>query len=284
MVACLLLWIDGGAARAQTAVEPTDVSAPSNVVVSAPAAVIIRDEAGNATVRATRITEPMHIDGRLDEPAYSLVPSIGGFIQQEPQAGQEATEKSEVWVFFDDQNIYFTCRCWEAHPELVVANEMRRDIVATGGHDHFAVGLDTFHDRRNAVFFLVTPVGGIFDALTTDEAGLNKDWNTVWSWRAGRFDGGWVTEMAIPFRSLRYRAGRDQTWGIQFRRIIRHKGENTYLTAVSPAFGPNALIRSSSFPTLVGTGSTAARTQRRDQALRDQRPAHRPAGEAGLLE
>ena len=57
----------------------------------------------------------------------------------------------------------------------------------------------------------------------------------MWNWRAGRFEGGWVIEMAIPFRSLRYRAGRDQTWGIQLRRTIRHKGENTYLTAMSPA-------------------------------------------------
>ena len=253
--ACLLISLNG-AAQAQTIAEPSAAGAPSGAGVSASAAppisVVLRDEAGNATVRATRITEPIHIDGRLDEPAYSQVPAIGGFIQQEPQQGKEATEKTEAWVFFDDQNLYFSCRCWEAHPELIVANEMRRDIVATGGHDHFAVGLDTFRDRRNAVFFLVTPAGGSFDALTTDEAGLNKDWNTVWNWRAGRFDGGWVVEMVIPFRSLRYRAGRDQTWGVQFRRIIRHKGENTYLTAVSPAFGANALIRSSTFPALVG--------------------------------
>jgi hypothetical protein len=264
--AVFLFLVADATAWAQTTSEPFDAggSSPADVTAPPPAPaaapepaaaalpVIIRDNAGNATVRATRISQPIRIDGRLDEEVYATVTPIDGFIQQEPRPGGPATEKTEVWVLFDDQNLYFTCRCWEAHPELIVANEMRRDIVATGGQDHFAVGLDTFRDRRNAVFFLVTPVGGTFDALTTDEVGLNKDWNAVWNWRAGKFDGGWVTEMVIPFRSLRYRAGRDQTWGVQFRRTIRHKGEYTYLTATPQAFGNNALIRSSSFPALEG--------------------------------
>ena len=71
-----------------------------------PPAVITRDEQGDATVRAVRIDQPLRIDGRLDEEIYSAVPAAGGFIQQEPREGEPATEQTDAWVFFDDENLY----------------------------------------------------------------------------------------------------------------------------------------------------------------------------------
>ena len=214
--------------------------------------IVARDDSGNVTVRATRIPEAIRIDGRLDDDAYSRIAPISGLIQQEPRQGQPATENSDVWVLFDDNNLYVTCRCWEAHPDEIVANEMRRDIVATGQHDHLTVALDTFLDRRNGYFFLVTANGGVFDALMTDERIINGDWNTVWNFRSGRFDGGWIVEMAMPFKSLRYRPGRDQAWGLQFRRTIRHNNEMTYLKEVPAGWGISAILRMSTQATLVG--------------------------------
>ena len=64
-------------------------------------AIITRDERGQATVRATRLDHPLKIDGRLDEAAYSAVPSIDGFIQNLPREGQPSTERTEAWVFYD---------------------------------------------------------------------------------------------------------------------------------------------------------------------------------------
>jgi len=217
-----------------------------------PGDVVARDDSGNVTVRATRISEAMHIDGRLDEEVYSRIAPVGGLIQQEPRQGQPATENSDVWVLFDNDNLYITCRCWEAHPDQIVANELRRDIVATGQHDHLTVALDTFLDRRNGYFFLVTANGGIFDALMTDERIINGDWNTVWNFRSGRFDGGWTVEMAIPFKSLRFKPGRDQVWGLQLRRTIRHKNEMVYLKEVPAGWGISAIMRMSTQATLVG--------------------------------
>ena len=121
-------------------------------------------------------------------------------------------------MLFDDTNIYIACRCWDEHPERIVANDMRRDSSNLRQHDNFAVAFDTFHDGRNGFLFYVTPVGGMFDAATTRRADRNSDWNTVWDGKASRFDGGWIAEMAIPFKSLRYAPGREQTWGIQLRR------------------------------------------------------------------
>src|SRR5688500_12279629 len=107
------------------------VCAGQDVVLDGPAppvapAVISRDAAGRATVRAVRITAPIRIDGTLDEPIYST-PPISDFIQQEPVGGQPATEKTELWVAFDEDNVYVLFRCWETDASRVVANEMRRD-------------------------------------------------------------------------------------------------------------------------------------------------------------
>jgi hypothetical protein len=86
-----------------------------------------------------------------------------------------------------------------------------------------------------------------------DEGGPNTDWNPVWASKSSPFDGGWAVEMAIPLKSIRYRAGSNQVWGIQIRRSIRHKNEWDYLTPVPRIFaGPMALNRISAGGTLVG--------------------------------
>src|SRR5262245_17397347 len=69
--------------------------------------VVNRDPGGRATLRAVRLNEPLSLDGRLEERVYQDVPSVSGFIQQEPKEGEPETEKTEVWIFFDDDNVYF---------------------------------------------------------------------------------------------------------------------------------------------------------------------------------
>jgi hypothetical protein len=211
-----------------------------------------RDEDGRVVVRATRIDTPVRVDGRLDDEVYGQVEAITQFIQQEPKEGAPVSEKTEAWVLYDDDNIYFSCRCWDTHPERIVANDMRRDSPNLRNNDNFAIELDTFHDRRNGFLFYVTPLGGLFDGLTTDERANNSDWNTVWEGKVGRFDGGWIAEIAIPFKSLRYAPGRDQTWGINLRRNIRAKNEWAYITPMKPAWGQTAIFRVSAAATLVG--------------------------------
>src|SRR5207253_9277867 len=88
--------------------------------------VIARNDAG-ITVRATRITTPLTIDGQLDEAVYEQVQAITAFEQQDPHEGAPVSERTEAWVLYDDRNIYIVCRCYDEHPERMVANEMRRD-------------------------------------------------------------------------------------------------------------------------------------------------------------
>jgi hypothetical protein len=209
-------------------------------------------------VRAVRIASPLRVDGRLDEASYTSVLPITEFIQQEPAAGSPISERTEVWVMFDDQNLYFACRCGDSHPERIVSNEMRRDNQNQRFQDNFSVLLDTFHDRRNGYLFIITPVGGFTDATVTDERAPSFDWNTVWESKTTRFENGWIAEMAIPFKSLRYAPGREQTWGINLRRVIRSKNEFSYVVPMDPAWGTSlGFLRVSAGATLVGLEAPA---------------------------
>jgi hypothetical protein len=217
-----------------------------------PLPVFSRNADGHVVVRATRIAQPIKVDGRLDEEAYRQVETLTEFVQQEPDVGAPITERTEAWVLFDDTHFYVACRCWDTNPGRIVANDMRRDSSNLRQNDNFAVEVDTFHDRRNGFLFYVTPVGGMFDAAITDERNGNTDWNAIWEAKAGRFEGGWVAEIAIPFKSLRYAGARGQTWGIQIRRTIRGKNEHAFISPVSPAWGIAAINHMSVAATLVG--------------------------------
>jgi hypothetical protein len=218
-----------------------------------PPAVISRDASGRATVRAVRVATPLRIDGVLAESFYGTVPPISDFIQQEPQEGAPATEKTELWVAFDDVNVYVAFRCWESEPERLVANEMRRDGSNTWqGNDIVAVSFDTFLDGRNSFNFVMNALGARTDGHVTNERQWNGDWNTVWEVKPGRFDGGWTVEAAIPFKSLRYQPGRTQTWGFNAFRTNRWRNEISYVTRVPAARGQSALYQGSVAAMLVG--------------------------------
>ncbi|HXG90515.1 MAG TPA: DUF5916 domain-containing protein [Vicinamibacterales bacterium] len=215
---------------------------------------ITRDERGRATVRAIKLTEPLRMDGKLDEQVYELNQPFGGFLQVAPKYGAQSTERSDVWISYDDNNIYVSCRCWDSlPPDKWIANELRRDTNQLRQNDHFGVMFDTFYDRRSGFLFYTNTLGALADYSVIDEGGSNSDWNPVWESRTGRFDGGWTVEMAIPFKTLRYRSGSEQMWGLQLRRAIRHKNEWTYLTPVPQNLaGPQAFNRISAGGTLVG--------------------------------
>jgi hypothetical protein len=216
--------------------------------------VMTRDAAGHVTIRAIKLTAPLHVDGKLDEDVYQQERPFGGFIQVVPKYGAQQSERTDVWIMYDDQNMYVTCRCWDSSPPAKwIANELRRDTGQLRQNDQIGVMFDTFHDRRSGFLFYTNPLGARADYSVVDEGGSNTDWNPVWESKTGRFDGGWTVEMAIPFKSLRYRSGPNQVWGIQMRRAVRRKNEWAYLTPVPQNLaGPQAFNRISAGGTLVG--------------------------------
>ena len=248
-LACLAAPAEGGQ---QPAAAPPPAVLTDRPPPPRPPAVIARDALGRATVRAERVAEPLRIDGRLDEAVYARVPPMSDFIQNEPDEGAPANEKTDVWILFDDEHFYIVGRCWETEPDRLVANEMRRDNFGIVRNDNFAWSIDTFFDRRNGFLFEVNPIGGRLDGQITNETQVNSDWNPIWEVRTGMFDGGWVMEAAIPFKSLRYAPGREQTWGLQVRRRSRWRNEISYLTPIPAALSGRGHFQVSLGAALVG--------------------------------
>ncbi|MDO8681251.1 MAG: DUF5916 domain-containing protein [Acidobacteriota bacterium] len=211
---------------------------------------MVREPDGRATVRTIRLPSPMQFDGRLDESFYRDTKPFGDFIQQEPHDGQPATEKTEAWVFFDDNNVYVAVRLWETDSKQRVMSDMRRDSFNLYNNDHIAVIFDTFNDHRNGFGFSSNAQGGIFDWQITNEQ-PSPNWNGLWESRTAEFDGGWSVEFRIPFRSIRFQEGGD-TWGINFRRMVRWKNEVSYLSPVPLSWGRRGLYKLSSAGALVG--------------------------------
>ena len=229
-------WVVSAAVALAQAPAPTPARAAGPPPPTLPAT-IARDDRGLATVRAVRVATPLRIDGRLDEDVYSRLLPASDFIQMEPNGGQPATEKTEVWVFYDDDHVYVAFRAWESQPERRVVNEMRRDSNNIRQGDSVEFAFDTFRDRRNAILFEANSLGARTDLQSTNERQFSADWNPVWTLKAGVFEGGWTIEAAVPFKSIRYGPGREQDWGFQARRTNKAKNEIAYLTKVPPALG-----------------------------------------------
>jgi hypothetical protein len=240
--------------------------------VSVPAAAAVQDNSQGAArttdarpqpiIRAIRLSEPLRLDGVLDEALYAREAPVTGFLQTEPDEGRPATERTEVWVSFDRDNVYVSFRCFESDATRLVANEMRRDSNAIWqGNDLVGFIFDTFHDRRNAVLFTANAIGGRQDGQITNERQWNGDWNPVWRVQTGWFEGGWTVEAAVPFKSLRYRAGAQQTWGFNALRVNRWKNEISLIVPGPTGQAQQGLQYSSIAPTLIGIEAPAQALQ-----------------------
>jgi len=218
-----------------------------------PPETIARDRDGRATVRAVRLREALRVDGRLDEAHYTDTLPMSGFIQVEPQYGVAATDPTDVWISFDDDNVYLSARMWDDDLDRLVATEMRRDSdTMFQGNDIISFIFDTFYDHRDGVLFSVNPIGGRSDTQVTGERQFNRDWNPVWEVKTGRFERGWTVEIAIPFKSLRYRPGRTQVWGFNAMRTKRSKNEMSLLTRVPLGRQQAAVTQTAYAATMVG--------------------------------
>jgi hypothetical protein len=218
-----------------------------------PITVMTREGDGTTTVRAVRIDAPLRIDAALDEDLYRRVSPMTGFIQIEPDDGTVASERTDLWLAFDDDNVYVSFRVWDSQMDRLVATEMRRDNgIIWSGNDNVVFVFDTFNDRRSAVSFTVNALGGRSDGQVINERQYNGDWNPVWELKTGRFDGGWTLESAIPFKSLRYQQGSAQTWGFNAMRVKRSKNEVSMLSPSPRAQGAQGVEQTAYAARLLG--------------------------------
>ena len=187
------------------------------------------------SIGALRSTDPIEMDGVLDDPAWQEAQVISDFVQQEPDVNQPASEKTEVRIVLTDTALYLGVLCYDSEPSKVIARERRRDQNLSSD-DRFEVILDTFHDHRNAFYFVTNPLGTRFDALVTDEGvAINDEWDERWWVEAQITEMGWTLEIEIPLTALRATRNLD-VWGINFKRFIRRKNEIDQWTGWSRDF------------------------------------------------
>jgi len=203
-------------------------------------------------IRARYIEAPIVIDGILDELAWALVEPATDFVQTNPVQGEPATERTEVRLLYDDDNLYVGVYCFDSEGEQgIVVTDVTRDYQSSE-NDHFALVLDTFDDDRNGFLFGTNPEGAKRDAQTVgDGTHINFDWDGIWHVKTQITEQGWQVEMAIPFKTLRFREGDDQIWGVNFVRHIRRKNEVAHWSLVTRPYRMN---RVSLAGTLEGLG------------------------------
>jgi hypothetical protein len=187
-------------------------------------------------VQAVRAAAVIKIDGRLDEPAWADAAPAAGFLQQNPNEGAPASEKTEVRVLFDGKFIYFGIRAFDSEAQKINARELTRD-ADFANDDSISIILDTNHDRRNAFLFVVNPLGTQQDGYITDEGHTtNYSWDAPWFSAATIDTEGFTIEIALPLMSLRF-DNKATVWGFNVARMIRRKNEMSLWTSWQRMFG-----------------------------------------------
>ena len=162
-------------------------------------------------LRLTRLTGPIELDGRLNEPAWEAVPPLP-LAMYTPTFGGPLSERTEIRVAYDDRYLYVGGRMYDSEARKVRANTLYRDRYS--GDDIVAIVLDTYNDRQTAAWFTVNPAGTRIDRAVSNDAEfsngdpMNDNWNTFWDVATSRSDAGWFAEMRIPFSSLGVRMTR----------------------------------------------------------------------------
>lgn len=189
------------------------------------------------TFTATRTTGAITLDGALDEPEWTASPVARGFVQSDPAEGRPATFDTDVRMLYDDEAVYFGVVAFDDDPSRVIVTDLKKDYVVDAS-DAFGVVLDTFHDGRNGYVFVTNPSGAKYDAQITNEGReINADWDAVWEVKTRRTATGWVAELRIPFRTLRFASADPQTWGVNFRRKVRRLNEDSYWSRMPRIWG-----------------------------------------------
>lgn len=186
------------------------------------------------SARAMRIS-PMEapvIDGDVSDPVWAKAEVIDNFIQKAPNPGQPATERTEVRILYDNDNLYIGFYNFDSNPSAIIATAMERDGQLQAA-DSVALYIDPGQTRRNAYNFEVGASGGRADQLELNNTQELDQWNTIWAARAKRVSDGWTAEISIPFRDLSFEPGQT-TWGFDVSRRIRHKNERVYWSGWAP--------------------------------------------------
>jgi len=179
--------------------------------------------AGNNPKKAVAVRTPVapRIDGILNEPEWQLSKPETEFKQQDPDEGAPGSMPTEVRILYDNDALYFGITCTDPDPSKIIARLARRDDEVLS--DNISIRIDTYHDHQTNFEFSINAAGVKVDILQYND-GQEEDasWDVVWDVKTRITDTGWVAEVKIPFRVLRFPQKDSYEWGLQmYRRIAR---------------------------------------------------------------
>lgn len=185
--------------------------------------------ANSPSLRAAPVSEPITLDGRLDEAVWRTAPAATEFTQNDPDEGEPGTERTEVRIVYSPEALYIGAMLHDPRP---VSSRLGRRDDRLNDSDWLTVELDSYHDHRTAFRFRVNPAGVRGDAVVTGGGnnrfgGGDDSWDPVWQVETAVTDSGWVVEARIPFSQLRFSGEAEQTWGIQIQREISRNNEES---------------------------------------------------------
>ncbi|MCC2547452.1 carbohydrate binding family 9 domain-containing protein [Hymenobacter sp. BT175] len=189
-------------------------------------------EAAGRQLRALRITEPVKMDGVLDEPMWQQAAIATDFIQQRPRPGIHEKHPTEVRILYDDAALYVGAVMHDISPDSILHELTGRDNL--GNTDFFAIFLDTYHDKINGYGFVVTAGGVQADSRYSPATGEDFSWNAVWDSRTTIRGTDWIAEMRIPYSAIRFGTADVQQWGLQFMRQRKRENQAFFWNEVKP--------------------------------------------------
>jgi hypothetical protein len=179
---------------------------------------------------AKKITEPVVVDGLIDEGVWDDAPEAGDFIQFQPRRGEQAKFQTVVKIAYDANFIYFGFLCYDNQRDSIAARLVKRDSDLRSD-DSVYILLDTFNDKQSCYYFSSNLLGTQWDGRITDNGRTSDDtWDGVWESAAKKTDFGWSIEFAIALKSIKYEPGEDRTWGLSVGRGVPRILEYSFWT------------------------------------------------------
>lgn len=194
------------------------------------------------TVTMPRVETEIAVDGKLDEAVWRQATRLEGFYQYQPVDSRMAEDSTVVLMWYSPTAIHFGIMVYDRVPEGVRATVSERDNIASD--DQVTIFLDTFNDRRRAYFFGVNPYGIQDDGVRSEggfSVGMGMMGSTdrspdfIWQSKGEKTAFGWVAEIRVPFKSLRWSGGNEFTWGLNVQRTTRRTGYDDTWTDVRRA-------------------------------------------------
>lgn len=177
------------------------------------------------TITIPRVNRAPKLEDYINGADHPDALKITDFRQRDPADGMPVSEPTTVYLSYDEKNLYLVFVCKE-EPGQTRAHLSKRD--SSDGDDIVGVLLDTFHDRRHAYEFFVNPLGVQLDGTATEGQSDDFSFDTLWRSEGRVTDDGFVSWVAIPFKSLRFNSSPTQTWGIALMRVISRKNEQAF--------------------------------------------------------